>query len=147
MIEMKPAVSALLDQFKKFRVRHFDISGQIPRQMYHRNYTLVTLQFIPLVPFDGQQVLTRSQRTNVPGDVIAPTDGLHPMNTTCKKIQNEICVGLQHHQKIIFPPISPKFFRNLSKISFLNLQKVSKDFLAFLILLCKIFFCIFNKIY
>lgn len=53
--------------------------------MHHRHDTLKALQLVPLVPVDAQLILASRQRSYVPGDVVAPTGGLHPMNTTAKE--------------------------------------------------------------
>jgi hypothetical protein len=71
----------LLDVLEQLDVGHFDISRQIPTQMDHGNNTLVGLQLVPLVTLDAQMILTGGQGTHIPSDIIAPTDGLHPVHT------------------------------------------------------------------
>lgn len=71
----------LLDQFKQLSIRHLNIPCQIPAQMYHRYDTLEMLQFVPLVALDGQTVLPGCQWTDIPCNIVAPTDRLHPMHT------------------------------------------------------------------
>lgn len=70
-----------LDQLEHLPIRHFNISRQIPTQMHHRHDALEALQLIPLVPIDRQVILARRQRTHIPGDIVTPSDRLHPVHT------------------------------------------------------------------
>lgn len=67
-------------ELEELWVRDFDVPRQIPAQVHHRHDALVALQLVPLVALDAELILPRSQRPDVPGDVIAPADGLHPVH-------------------------------------------------------------------
>jgi hypothetical protein len=71
-----------LDKVEELRVRHLDVPRQIPAEMNHRYDGFVALQLVPLIADDGELVLTGGEGADVPGDVVAPTDGLNPMNTS-----------------------------------------------------------------
>ena len=62
----------LLDHFEELGFAHFDIPGNVPREMYDGHDGFVGLQPIPLVPLSGQLVLLPRDGTHIPGDVIAP---------------------------------------------------------------------------
>lgn len=70
------------DQFVQLGVGNFNVSGQIPTQVHHRNDAFVAFKLVPLVPLNRQLVLPRCQWTDIPCDIVAPSDGLHPMHTT-----------------------------------------------------------------
>ena len=74
---------AILHEIEQSRIGDFDISCQVPRQMDHRYDRFERLQFVPFVTLDCQLILASRERTDVPRDVIAPADRLHPMNATC----------------------------------------------------------------
>lgn len=61
-----------LQELVEFMIPDIDILGHVPREMNHGYNGLVPLQFIPLVPFQGQPVLVVRQRTHIPGYIIAP---------------------------------------------------------------------------
>ena len=120
-------MSGLPYQFEELRVGHFDVPGQVPGQVDHGHDTLEALQLVELVALDGQLVLARRQRTDVPGDVIAPTDGLHPVDTA-RVDPDQVAGSLQEsvHGHVLFqqvldgrPPravqvvdVVPEFFPN-----------------------------------
>ena len=69
-----------LDLIEQFWIGDFDIPRQIPGQMHHRHDRLVAFKFVPFVANSGEIVLTRGEWTDVPCDVVAPSNRLHPMN-------------------------------------------------------------------
>lgn len=46
-----------LDHLKELVVRHFNVSGQVPREVNHRNDGFDTLEFVPLIALHCQLVL------------------------------------------------------------------------------------------
>lgn len=74
------AQKAIFYELEQPRIGDFDISCQIPRQVNHGNDRFEGLQFVPLVTLDRQLILSSGQRPDVPGDIVAPTDSLDPMD-------------------------------------------------------------------
>lgn len=72
---------AIANQSEQYWIGHFDVAGQIPAQMHHGHDALVALEFVPFVAFDAELILTGGQWSNIPRDVIAPANCLHPMHT------------------------------------------------------------------
>jgi len=50
--------------------------------MDHGNDALEALQFVPLVAIDTQLVLPSREWTHIPGDIVAPADGLNPVDAS-----------------------------------------------------------------
>lgn len=48
--------------------------------MKHGDNGLEVLYFVPFISFDSQLILSSSQWSDIPGDVIAPSDSLHPVD-------------------------------------------------------------------
>lgn len=69
------------DCLVEFDLGHFDVPRQIPAQMYHGHDALETLIFVPFIAFDAQLILSGRQWSNIPCDIVAPSDRLHPMHT------------------------------------------------------------------
>lgn len=78
----------LLDRIEQFWIGHFDISREIPAQVYHWHYGLVAFQLIPLVAGNSEFVLTCCEWTDVPRDIVTPSDGLNPVNAADEKKDN-----------------------------------------------------------
>lgn len=78
----------LLDGFKEFRVGYFNVPRQIPAEMDHRYYTLVTLEFVPLVSLDAKLVLSSSERSHIPGYIVTPANCLYPVDASGIKNMN-----------------------------------------------------------
>lgn len=51
--------------------------------MHHRHDRLEALQLVPLIPLDRQLVLPCGERPDVPCNIIAPSNRLHPMHAPC----------------------------------------------------------------
>lgn len=95
----------ILDHLEELFFGYFDISRQIPSEMFERNDWLEVLQFVPLIPLDRQDVLLGGERSDIPCDVVAPADRLHPMHCpgvdpdqvtrTLEKPVNRNVVGLE----------------------------------------------------
>lgn len=49
--------SFLLDHLKKLVIRHFDVPGQVPREVDHWDDGFDTLQFVPFIALHSQFVL------------------------------------------------------------------------------------------
>lgn len=78
----------LLDCLKHFEVWDFDVSREVPAEMHHRNDRLVALQLVPFIPGNSKLILTSGQRSDVPCDVVAPSDRLHPVNASETRKKN-----------------------------------------------------------
>lgn len=76
----------LLDSVKHLWIRDFNVPGEIPAHVYHWHDGFVAFKLVPLVAGDGQLVLSSCQRANVPSDVVAPSNGLHPVNASERKL-------------------------------------------------------------
>lgn len=79
----KKADGLLLDCLKELWVRHFDVPGKVPRKMNKRDNGFKALQLVPFIAFQAQSVLSGCKWTYIPGNIIAPTNCLNPMNTSC----------------------------------------------------------------
>ena len=73
-----------LNEIEELVIGDFNISSEVPSEMEHWNNRLEPLQFVPLVALKSQLILPGCERSYVPGYVVAPSLGLHPVNTTCR---------------------------------------------------------------
>lgn len=49
--------------------------------MHHRHDGFIAFKFVPLIADHSELVLAGGERSDVPRDVVAPSDRLHPVNT------------------------------------------------------------------
>ena len=59
---------------------HLNILSHVPSEVDHRHDALVSLFLVPLIPLNSSAVLPVGERPGVPGNVVAPAGGLHPVD-------------------------------------------------------------------